>query len=260
MPWKRDLDWPKGIVTLAGSPILAPMASRTYIGDIITAAFELVSILVFGRLVAFFAEIFRTPSWKGMSVIVVAYVLLCVAVVFIRKLTPREGSVEVKTSWIGLPALCFGFFVLYMAAEAAGFFGWLEGVDTTTMPWWTAFAGLGSIAAALAFFFLLIVGIKPSTPRGPRHDVIRVVCLIVAQFMIVLLGAFFLNMGAESTPEEMGIGTRILIFVPVYVFFLLFMASPRLLLLAQDPTTTAVVAFLIGTCYYVWTTLTGTVW
>jgi hypothetical protein len=234
------------------------MQGRFRASDVLLATFELLSILLFAPLVALLRPALAAPSWRGPALIGVTYVLLCVAVVKIRRLRRAEGARAFRTGWLGLPGICFGFYVLYMAAEAGGFFNWVEEVDTSSMPWWIAFAALGAIGLAVAYLLVLAVGIEPTIGPGPRREVTRLLCLAVAQLMIVILAAHFELMGAGSEPEPTGFGGKVLIFLAVYLFFLLFMATPRLLLLAMEPTPVAVVAFLAGTGYYVWTTLAGT--
>jgi hypothetical protein len=58
----------------------------------------------------------------------------------------------------------------------------------------------------------------------------------------------------------LALGGKILIFLVVYAFFMVFFAPPRMLFLLKQPTIPAVLSFLGQTGYFVWNSLDRIAW
>jgi len=227
--------------------------------------FEILSILFFDRAIQALGNRFRELCWMNAASIALTYLVFCSGVFLLRRLEPTSAwgaSQRNAVNYLAMPAACFGFFLLHMAMETGGGYAYLQRTKdyAATDPRLVA-AIVGGIALSLVYVFLLILDIRPTIHRGVKYEIIRFSGLFLAQLMIVVVSAYWRRMGSESVAiTEVALSGKILIFTAIYVFYLLFVASPRLLLLAIDPSPAALLSFFVGSCYYLWRSLSGTAW
>lgn len=234
------------------------MSARHHVPAILVVTLEGAFILSFRPLVDLFEQRFARFSIWNPVLVGVVYLLFCATVLLTRKLERRAdaGVWSAKAGWLALPALCTGCLLLHVSAQSGGFYRWVQTAGSPLQSAWTPLVAMGSVCLSLVFLFVIVVDVRPAIGPGRTRVVVRMGCAVVAQLMIVVLAAWWRGLGSEAVPDPgIGTGSRILIFVAVYAFFLIFFSAPRLLLLAAEPDAVAALVFAGGMGYYVYSTL-----
>lgn len=228
---------------------------------------DVVAVILYLTLVPRLTIQFQDKSTLNAAIVGGIYVLFCISVFFMRRLEGEAESAYLPSSaLLAFFGVCFGIFVTYIMAEGSGVFDNLEvlelDLDNTAVN-----IGLfvGSIAW-LAFFLLypgiLIANIQPSIARDSSlYFWVELLTLLGTNLMIIVTVAHWEAFFADTTPYEgLGLGAKLLIFCPTFVFFLMFYGPPRLLFLSKKAHPTALVTFMLQLAYFVWDSLSRTAW
>ena len=220
---------------------------------------DLLGIVLYMLLLPHLVSAFRQPSVMNTLLVGAVYLLFCGAVYLLRRQPPRTAT---SHQWL-LAALAtnFGFFVLYMMADGAGFFDNLDRLDGTPGTGMVLGITLGAgLLLVLVFLYpvLLSIDIRPAAEATVGRHFLS---LLGINLMILVTAAYWqvAFAGAEAY-EGLALGGKLLIFLVVYLFFLLFFAAPRTLSLLKNPSWVALASFLLQTGYYVWNSLSRGAW
>lgn len=235
-------------------------------------AWALVPLFLDGALVLAFhwalphlAARFTQKSVGNGLIVGGAYVLVCVAAYLVKRLGPAEPPGGTSTSGVlaGVGGLFFGFFVLFMIADTSGLLDLVHESEGGTPGFAVVLLALLGIALALLFSGILFLVPSAEVSAEPEQfEWTHAVALLLVNAMVLCLLAFwrsYFETGAEPY-EGLGMGGKILIFVFVWIFYLLFLSAPRLLLLGLNLRTVALLSFLLSSGYFVWQSLARSAW
>lgn len=201
----------------------------------------------------------QRPSLLNAFLIGAVYLLFCGAVYLLRRQPPR--SAPAHQGLMAALGVTFSLFVTYMMADSAGFFANLEGLDPNP--------GVGAMVAIMvgAVLWLALIALYPtvltlSVPQDVAATPGRhFLSLVGVNVMIVVTAAYWQVLFSGTEPyDDLAVGGKVLVFLVVYLFFLLFFAAPRLLAFLKKPTHVALLSFLLQTGYYVWRSLSQSAW
>lgn len=214
------------------------------------------------RLETFFNE----KSFLQGVTITLIYLIFIISVVLIRKLPiPEAKPSGDKRSWLAFFSIFFGLFITYMIAESAGFFSMLQS-PVNSQQNISLFWIIPSVLAALLLAFLyLIVVLKKVSPFGAfshsRLHAVQFLGFIGVNLMILTLTGYWNATFSGVEPyEDLSMGGKVLIFIFVYLFFLLFFAPPRMLFLLRKRNNYSWISFFAQTMFFVWDSLSRFAW
>ncbi len=211
--------------------------------------------LVLPRLVV----AFQRPALLNAFLIGGVYLLFCGAVYLLRRQPPRAAPA--RRGLLAALGVTFSLLVTYMMAESAGFFANVERLDPNP--------GAGAVAAITvgAVLWLGLLALYPavltiSVPQDVAATAGRhFLSLVGVNVMIVVTVAYWQVLFSGTEPyEDLAVGGKVLVFLVVYLFFLLFFAAPRLLAFLKEPTRVALLSFLLQTGYYVGHSVSQSAW
>ena len=215
----------------------------------------LLYLLLLPRLVSAFSQ----PSIASALFIILVYLSFCGSVYLLRRqppsVAPRYQDLLASTG------LLFSLFVGYMVAESAGFFANVGELDSDPGP--VAILAVlisGALWLALLFLYPLLLSL-PIAPAEATTQAQSLLALLGVNLMILVTAAYWQATFADVEPyDDLTAGGKLLIFLAVYLFFLLFFAAPRALILLRSPASLPLISFLLQTGYYVWNSLSGNAW
>lgn len=220
---------------------------------------DVAGVFLYSLLLPLLVDVFQRPGLFNAFLIGGVYLFFCGAVYLLRRQPPRAATGH---KWL-LAALgiTFSLFVTYMMADSAGFFANVERLDPTP--------GAGAVVAITggAVLWLALVALYPAllmasiVPDAVATAGRRFFSLLGVNVMIVVTAAYWQVLFAGTEPyDDLAVGGKIVIFLVVYLFFLLFFAAPRTLAFLKEPTRIALVSFLLQTAYYVWRSVSQSAW
>ena len=231
---------------------------------LIPALVDVLFVVLYSRIVGYLVERFQHKALANALLIGGVYLLLCVVVFLFKKVASpaASGPLPSAGALIGVQAACFAFFALFMAADTAGFFTYLQAAPDASSNTALMVTVLGAMALALAYVAVLAVDVRATVALRPAaYALVEAGSLVVINAMILCIVAFWQVYFADVTPyENLAVGGKVLVFLGVYIFYLLFVSSPRVVLLARDFALLTVLSFLLSSAYYVWTSLARTAW
>jgi len=224
-----------------------------------------VFVLAFHLAVPALALRFSRPGAGNALLIAGGYLAVCIAAFVVKRLGPGEkpSSLSKSGGLAGAAGLFFGFFVLFMADHTSGFSASLTTAGDSQGAIATALIAIGGIAVALALPIILFLDPKRSIKVGTvRFQLAHAVALVLVNTMVIFLLAFWrVYFETDAEPyEELTMRAKILIFVFVYIFYLIFLSAPRLVLLSLDFRGPALASYLISSGYFVWHSLAHAAW
>lgn len=236
--------------------------------DVATTAAVLLAdaaaVLLFTLLTPSLVARFHQASPLQPLSILASYLVFCASVWGLRRLESGGPGCLGTTLMAGL-AVFFGVFVVVMIVESSGFFARLDDLPTDLGALQAAklmlIVAVG-LALAFLYFATLTIEVPVAVPKATlAHAVWTGVTALGINWMCVVTAAHWEAFAADSEPATgLALGGKILVFAVVYVFFLLFYAPPRLLVVARAPGLLTVAAFFAQTGYLVWRTLARSAW
>lgn len=226
----------------------------------LTPLVDLVYVLLFSHMVAFVAQRLAVKSMANAILLVSIYVLVCVSVYLLKRL-PSLGASRglVKAApLLTFQGAIFAMFFVSMTMEASGALAYLETAEDPAGNAWLMWGTIAVIALAMVYPAILAIDVKPVAGDRPW---LRPALLIVLNAFAVLAIAFWEVTFADTEPySDLGLRTKLVIFAASYVFYLLFCAAPRVLLVAIERSVLGTASFLASSAYFVWSSLSRTGW
>lgn len=233
---------------------------------------DVLAVLVYVLLLSRLTERFGNRSVGNGILIAAVYIVFCVCVYLLRLSiavnTPgSSGLGSVMIAW----SLFFGLIVSYMIMDLSGLLTFL--VDTPLAEMNQVMEGTRgavlSLVAVVAFLVVMalypismMAGVRPLwSPDGWVDGAVQAVSLLGVNLMVIIgMAHWEVSLRSESPYVGLGLGAKVLIFAGVYLFFLLFYGSPRMVFFKANPSAFAVATFFAHTGYYVWRFLAGSAW
>lgn len=228
-------------------------------------AVDLMSVVLYSALLPLLVSRFQQKSMINPLIIGIVYLLFCLSVYIMRRVEPGSGdsfSID-SMAVLGFLGAAFGMFLTYMAVESGGILDNLE-IDLESGA-----ASFGLMVGSflwlgLVFLYagILLIEIKPSIANGSVQAMwLELFSLIGVNLMIIVTAAYWDSYFIGTEPyDAVTVGSKILIFIVTFAFFLFFFAPPRMLFLVRNPGLGAIASFLLQTGYYVWGTLSRHAW
>jgi hypothetical protein len=227
---------------------------------VLTLAVDLVYVILFSHAVAFLTQRLGTRAAVNGFLLVSIYALVCITVYLVKR-SPTLGSGEGfanATPLLAFQGAVFGMLFVYMTMETSGALAYLTGSEDAAGNAWVMWGTIGLIALAMVYPALLAIDVKPAAADWPW---LRPAALIVLNGFLVLAISFWEVIFADTEPySDITIGAKILIFAATYVFYLLFFAAPRFLLVALESNPLGTASFLASSGYFVWNSLSRIAW
>lgn len=192
-------------------------------------------------------NIFQAQSTAAGWMVAGLFLLLIIGVFCLNRLAQEEKKVP---AMFGYPALGFGIVVFMMAIQALGMFDNNSTISDTAGGIF-ALVFLGMISAYIA---AVLINPEKKIAQGTRRFAItQLFSLLPIALAVIMAGAYwelaFFESGAlaEKSPNE-----QLVMMLWMYPIFLLFFASPRLLVLAKNFTWYGLLSAIGSIGYYVW--------
>jgi hypothetical protein len=166
---------------------------------------------------------------------------------------------------VGGLGVFFAIMITFIMADAGGFIDRIDSLPSN-LGWIGGLVVLLFFLAWLALIFLypatLWAQIKPTIQLDQQTSgFVQLASLGGINLMILVTVAHWEVYFSDTEPyDSITIGAKILIFLCVYAFFLLFYAPPRMLFFLKNPSWFGVFTFFMQTGYYVWRSLVGRAW
>ena len=213
------------------------------------------------------ARQFEEKEALNAALLLGSYVVLCVSVFGFRRLEPRTAQAGAGWTYL-LVALATGFsvYILAMGMETSGLIDSLDGMDSSLESGRdNALLLVGTVGAfgiLMLYPAMFLVPLRSMVRAGSaRYLGTETAAFFGANLAIIVSVAHWEAFFADVEPyESITAATKLLIFLPTYVFFLLFYGSPRLLFLLRDRSRMAVATFVIESAVVTWLSLSHTAW
>jgi hypothetical protein len=240
---------------------------RTWAWRAIPVVVDLAAIILYRSLAPRLTARFQQKSMINVAIIGGVYLLFCLSVFFIRKLEGEADNAYLEsTSALAFFGITFGFFLSFVIADVSGV---LDNLDSLGTNMDSAGANIGLLVGSvvwLALVFLypavLLVKIEPSISReSSQFFLVEFLTMVGINLMVIVTMAHWDAYFADTEPYEgLGMGAKVLIFVPTFAFFLLFYGPPRLVFLAKNTHTLGFATGMLQLSYFVWNSLSQTAW
>lgn len=209
------------------------------------------TIFIYAAVVSWLKEtIFHAQSTAAGWTVAGFFLLLVIGVFCLNRLAHEEKKVP---AIFGYPALGFGIVVFMMAIQALGMFDSTSTISDTAGGIF-ALVFLGLISAYMA---AVLINPEKKIAQGTRRFAItQLFSLLTIALAMIMAGTYWeLAFFESGTLVEKSLNEQMVMMLWMYPIFLLFFASPRLLILAKNFTWYGLASALGSIGYYVWVSM-----
>ncbi len=215
---------------------------------------------------------FQTGAAGNLLLLIVSYSLFCGAVYLLRvsafQHDPRSKTCSpMMVFW----SVFFSLMILHAMTDLSGLLAFLvdtplDEMDAIMEGAWAMAMTLGVLAGAVVVVALYPLSLLFRTTRLWSADSVTEVSIQAAALLginlmiLVTMAHWEVAYRADEPYRDLALGGKILIFLVVYAFFLLFYGMPRMLFFQANPSKMAVAVFILQTGYFVWSFLDGSAW
>ncbi len=199
------------------------------------------------------AQGLEVPSGKNSILLVLFYLLFCIGVYLIRKLTAQEGhgrwqppAALMSPKVRAVLAFLFGLLMMTTLAYQIGYFESILSIATSTLDEGDSSALFVYMPGALLGFSMLYILIlafpvqETLSPANKRFPAIALAGLLLTNSMLIFTSAQARALTtALSLPDGLGIAAT------SFLVLMISFAPPRLLYQARQPSPYALVTFLL---------------
>jgi len=201
------------------------------------------AILFYALTIPLLVDQFVDKSILNAFIIGAVYLLFCGSILLLKRLEWESESKAWRSgSTLAVLGIFFGLMDAYLMIDSAGFFEWLDTTENpiSDNPLQSVLICFGVIlwlAVVFLYAIVLAVDVEPKIPEGTRHHTLaEYVGLAGINLMIIVAMASWQALFVDTEPyQDLGFGAKVLIFVVVFAFFLLFFAPPRLVYVVMRP-------------------------
>lgn len=221
---------------------------------------DAVTLLVVALYLPLMADPLKEPSGLNALFLVVFYLLYCLGVYFIRKLSPVPGNgrwqpppVLISPKTRAVLAFFFGLLMMTTAAYQIGYFQSIQSVASATLDEGDSSALLVYMPGALLGFsmlYILVLAFPIQANVAPRSRAF----LTLAPLGLIFSNAMLIFSSAQAVAfiELVAVPQKPVLFLLTSLVLLLSFGPPRLLFQTKVPSTYGSITFLLLILFIAW--------
>lgn len=239
---------------------------------LIPVCIDLICFLLYFGILPWLTHQFQRKSFTNLLMVTGIYCLFCAAVLTLRVTAAhRDLTTGSMDGFTCLTGILFALMMVYIILDVSGCLDIITSGSNPGSPAARTDQSLtpGTFAGVVFAFLVLIAYPLVLTIKPPLQFASRSVgsilpeslSLLVINLMIITTMAHWdVTFKSDSPYTGLSLAGKILIFSVVYLFFLLFYASPRMIFHRSNPSNASMISFVLQTGYYVWHSLNRNAW